>query len=242
MAEDRFSDSGKNDDVGEDELQSLSTETSPPKSSVPSVGLMQGNSTEQSPETSSFVGDVPIRGPSQYSTQMIPPNMHADQHLVDNGTLHTAGTMPLHDIVPSSQEGHRRASLFTPAAEYQNPSPSVGAAFYAQPWTAGSAAPPTGSMYSFPPQQQQQQPSPPQGHFGNHPAVSLAQGQYMGAAPYDGLPRGSFDQGTMFRPSSTTSQGQVATSQPFPGYITSDVRTVTGAGDRHDGLPRDPRH
>ncbi|ROT40354.1 hypothetical protein SODALDRAFT_94609 [Sodiomyces alkalinus F11] len=242
MAEDRFPETGisENDDGGiltkeDGDPPSVPSSASPSKASQHDVLLhrVHGSNTDHSQGGhmqggGSFVGEVAVREPSHYAAQMLPPTMHSEAHFVQGGNLqHPSGGLPMHDLVPSPQDGQRRTSIFGSPAEYSNAPPA--AAVYTPAWHQqhqqhpGTTAPDTTSMYSFP-------SHPPaaatQGHFGGHPNVPVAQGQYMGSQ-YDGLARGNFDQATLFRHPAGPSPAQVQGPQGYPAYLPPDGRSMS---------------
>ncbi|KAL2753619.1 hypothetical protein ACRALDRAFT_2110380 [Sodiomyces alcalophilus JCM 7366] len=183
----------------------------------------------------SFVGEVGVREASHYATQMLPHTMHSEQHFVPGNNLqHASGGMPMHDLVPSPQDGQRRASLYGSPAEYSNP--PAAAAVYTPGWHQQHAGTTTGpdatSIYSFPPHA----PTTTQGHFASHPNVPVSQGPYLGSQ-YDGLARGNFDQATMFRHTAGPNPSQVQGSQGFPAYLPPDGRSMSNWNNPGDAKP-----
>ncbi|EEY22617.1 conserved hypothetical protein [Verticillium alfalfae VaMs.102] len=238
MAEERFPGAGmsEHDDSApvkdECEPQSASS-TSPSKSTATHDTLMHGSSHDHSPagglQGSSYMDGLPPRGGAPYTQQLLQPSMHADQHFVDSERLHSSSGIPMHDIGPGPQDGHRRASLYTSPTEYANPQ---SAGIYNQSWQPGTTAPGPASIYPF-----SSTPTPPS-QFNNHAGVPLAQTPFI-AAQYDGLSRGNFEQGGMFPSGTTANQGHVQGSQGFPTYtLGHDGRSMSNAGVKSDTLPR----
>ncbi|KAH6694654.1 hypothetical protein VD0002_g7085 [Verticillium dahliae] len=238
MAEERFPGAGmsEHDDSApvkdECEPQSASS-TSPSKSTATHDTLMHGSSHDHSPagglQGSSYMDGLPPRGGAPYTQQLLQPSMHADQHFVDSERLHSSSGIPMHDIGPGPQDGHRRASIYTSPTEYANPQ---SAGIYNQSWQPGTTAPGPASIYPF-----SSTPTPPS-QFNNHAGVPLAQTPFI-AAQYDGLSRGNFEQGGMFPSGTTANQGHVQGSQGFPTYtIGHDGRSMSNAGVKSDTLPR----
>lgn len=248
MAEDRLPETGipETDDrilAKEDggAPQSVPSSASPPKTLQQDVllhGVQAPNADHNDNQGvpiqggGSFVGEVAVRETPHYAAQMLPHAMHSEQHFIQGGSLqHPSEAMSMHhDLVPSPQDGQRRASLYGSPAEYSN-APSA-AAVYTPTWHqqhAGTTAPDATSMYSFTPHP----PATTQGHFGGHPNVPVAQSQYLGPQ-YDGLARGNFDQAALFRHASGANPPQhVQGSQGFPAYLSPDGRSMSNwnAGD-----------
>lgn len=197
---------------------------------------MHASSSDHSPAgalpSGAYMNEMPLRG-QQYSTQMLPSNIHPDHHFVEGSNIHPPGGLLPQDLVPPPHDPHRRSSMYTSPNEYPTAAPT---GMYTQPWQGGSTAPNGASVYSF----TAQQPGPAPGHFGNH-SVPLAQNQYV-PSPYDGMPRGGFDQGSMFR-SVSTSQTPVQNSQGFSGYsLPTDTRGLPGSGGKPDSIGRGQMH
>ena len=197
-------------------------------------GLMHGSSGEHSPaaqghvQGGGFMNDMSVRGGApQFAAQMLPPNMHTEPHFVENPNLQPSTGLSLHDMVPGPQDGHRRSSLYASHADYSNP---TSAGMYNQTWSAGSAAPGTAPMYSFPPQQPPPAPGQYTGHSGN---VTLPPNQYMQAQYDTSLQRGNFDQGGMYRPATGASN-----SGGYHGYLAPDGRALGNAPTKPDPLSR----
>lgn len=239
MSEDKFPESypSDNEDNGfvkeEDEHPSITSSVSPSKTGAPH-DLLHTSSNDHSPTGTlhggAYMSEMPMRG-QQYSTQMLPTNIHPEHHFVESNNIHTPG-MPLQDLVPAPHDPHRRSSMYTSPTEYPNAAP---AGMYTQPWQGASTAPGGASVYSFTPQQ----PGPAQGHYTNT-SVPLAQNQYI-PSPYDSMSRGGFDQGGMFRPVSA-SQTPVQNSHGFPGYLPTDTRGLPGPGGKTEPLTRGQMH
>ncbi|KXH45987.1 hypothetical protein CNYM01_03953 [Colletotrichum nymphaeae SA-01] len=238
MSEDKFSENypSDNEDNGfvkeEDEHPSITSSVSPSKTGAPH-DLLHNSTSDHSPtgplHGGPYMSDMPMRGQQQYSTQMLSSNMHPEHHFVETNNIHQSG-MPLQDLVPTTHDPHRRASLYTSPTEY---STTNNAGIYSQPWQGSSAAPGGASVYSFTPQQ----PGTGQGHFAN-PSVPLNQNQYI-PTPYDNISRSGFDQ--VFRPVSA-SQTPVQNSQGFPNYLPTDTRGLPGSGGKAEALARGQMH
>lgn len=238
MSEDKFSENypSDNEDNGfvkeEDEHPSITSSVSPSKTGAPH-DLLHNSTSDHSPtgplHGGPYMSDMPMRGQQQYSTQMLSSNMHPEHHFVETNNIHQSG-MPLQDLVPTTHDPHRRASLYTSPTEY---STTNNAGIYSQPWQGSSAAPGGASVYSFTPQQ----PGTGQGHFAN-PSVPLNQNQYI-PTPYDNISRSGFDQ--VFRPVSA-SQTPVQNSQGFPNYLPTDTRGLSGSGGKAEALARGQMH
>ncbi|KAF6836946.1 hypothetical protein CMUS01_05212 [Colletotrichum musicola] len=242
MSEDKFPENypSDNEDNGfvkeEDEHHPSITSSASPSKAGPPHELLHASSSDHSPagalQSGAYMNEMPLRG-QQYSTQMLPSNIHSEHHFVEGNNIHPPGGMPLQDLVPASHDPHRRSSIYTSPTEYPN---AASAGMYAQTWQGGSTAPNGASVYSF---TQQQQPGSAPGHFGNA-SVPLAQNQYM-PSPYDGMSRTGFDQGSMFRPVGAT-QTPVQGSQPFSGYLPTDTRGLPNSGGKPDPLARGQIH
>ncbi|KAJ0317232.1 hypothetical protein COL5a_011209 [Colletotrichum fioriniae] len=238
MSEDKFSENypSDNEDNGfvkeEDEHPSITSSVSPSKTGAPH-DLLHNSTNDHSPtgplHGGPYMNDMPMRGQQQYSTQMLSSNIHPEHHFVETNNIHPPG-MPLQDLVPTTHDPHRRASLYTSPTEY---STTNNAGMYTQPWQGSSAAPGGASVYSFTPQQ----PGTGQGHFAN-PSVPLNQNQYI-PTPYDSISRSGFDQ--VFRPVSA-SQTPVQNSQGFPNYLPTDTRGLPGSGGKAEALARGQMH
>lgn len=229
MTEEKFPDSTQFDDDGaavkdETDHPSGTSSTSPPKTVITAHdGLMHGSGSEHSPSSqahlqgTSFINEMPVRGATHYPAQMLPPNMHTEQHFVENSGIQAPAALSMHDMVPGPQDSHRRPSLYTSPTDYSNPSSSN---LYNQAWSGGSAAPGTAPMYSFP----GQQASSSQGQFSGHSTtVPMSQNHQYMHAPYDTTlqQRGSFDQGSMYRSAPASSN-----SGAYSGYLTADGRPL----------------
>ncbi|KAI8199517.1 hypothetical protein KHU50_007626 [Colletotrichum sp. SAR 10_65] len=226
MSEDKFPESYPSDteDNGfvkeEDEHHpSMTSSTSPSKTGAPH-DLLHASSSDHSPAgtlpSGAYMNEMPLRG-QQYSTQMLPSNIHPDHHFVEGSNIHPPGGLLPQDLVPPPHDPHRRSSMYTSPNEYPTAAPT---GMYTQPWQGGSTAPNGASVYSF----TAQQPGPAPGHFGNH-GVPLAQNQYV-PSPYDGMPRGGFDQG-IYRP----------THEAYPAQAESQTLLVAGRcidGHQHE--------
>ncbi|KAF9874043.1 ydr124wp-like protein [Colletotrichum karsti] len=242
MSEDKFpeaypSDTEDNGFVKEedDHHASITSGTSPSKAGAPH-DLLHASSSDHSPAgalpSGAYMNEMPMRG-QQYSAQILPSSIHPDHHYVEGNNIHPPGGMLPQELVPSGHDPHRRPSIYTSPTEYPNAAPP---GMYTQPWQGGSTAPTGAPVYSF----TTQQPGPNQGHFSN-PSVPMAQNQYV-PTPYDGLPRGGFDQGGMFR-SVSASQTPVQGSQGFSGYsLPTDTRGLTGPGGKPDPIARGQIH
>ncbi|KAK1640536.1 hypothetical protein BDP81DRAFT_311889 [Colletotrichum phormii] len=238
MSEDKFSENypSDNEDNGfvkeEDEHPSITSSVSPSKTGAPHE-LLHNSTSDHSPtgplHGGAYMNEMPMRGQQQYSTQMLSSNIHPEHHFVETNNIHPPG-MPLQDLVPTTHDPHRRASLYTSPTEY---STTNNAGMYTQPWQGSSAAPGGASVYSFTPQQ----PGPGQGHFAN-PSVPLNQNQYI-PTPYDNISRSGFDQ--VFRPVSAH-QTPVQNSQGFPNYLPTDTRGLPGSGGKAEALARGQMH
>ncbi|KAI8313810.1 hypothetical protein K4K61_006648 [Colletotrichum sp. SAR11_59] len=123
MSEDKFPESYPSDteDNGfvkeEDEHHpSMTSSTSPSKTGAPH-DLLHTSSSDHSPAgtlpSGAYMNEMPLRG-QQYSTQMLPSNIHPDHHFVEGGNIHPPGGLlpqDLNQYVPSPYDGMPRAGF-----------------------------------------------------------------------------------------------------------------------------------
>lgn len=198
-----------------------------------------GSTVPGSLSSQPFLSELPVRGGTHLSTQMVHTDMNAEQQppFVEStgmGTVgstsihHGATNLPMSEILTSPHDGpdRRQSFVFSPPADF--PQAPGNTAMYSQHWQSSSAAPAPSPLYtSFPHQQ-----APPTPTYGAQPAMGLQQSQqqYM-PQPYDPMARTpSFDasHGHIFRPG--VNQGGVGQTQGYTGYIPSDTRGMAPSG------------
>lgn len=186
-----------------------------------------------------FLSELPVRGGTHLSTQMVHADMNADQQssFVENGNMGSVGGAPIHhgatnlpmsEILTSPHDtpDRRHSFVFSPPADFHQP--PANTTMYSQHWQSSSAAPAASPMYtSFAHQQ-----APPTPTYGTQPAIGLQQSQqqYM-PQPYDPMARTPpFDanHGHIFRPG--VNQGGVGHTQGYTGYLPSDTRGMAASG------------
>ncbi|KAI8285039.1 hypothetical protein K4K60_001466 [Colletotrichum sp. SAR11_57] len=121
MSEDKFPESYPSDteDNGfvkeEDEHHpSMTSSTSPSKTGAPH-DLLHASSSDHSPAgalpSGAYMNEMPLRG-QQYSTQMLPSNIHPDHHFVEGSNIHPPGGLLPQDLVPPPHDPHQSVRAF----------------------------------------------------------------------------------------------------------------------------------
>ena len=140
-----------------------------------------------------FLSELPVRGGTHLSTQMVHADMNPEQQssFVEGGNLGTVGGAPIHhgatnlpmsEILTSPHEppDRRQSFVFNPPADFHHA--PANTTMYPQHWQSSSAAPAASPMYtSFAHQQ-----APPTPTYGTQPAIGMQQSQqqYM-PQPYE---------------------------------------------------------
>lgn len=214
---------------------------------------MVAPSSEQSPagnlQGGPFLGDLPVRGPQYHhqSSMMQPDLSSGHPNFVEGGSMgnqsaiQQAAAMPLQENFPDPHATSRRPSLYASPSEYGSATTS---GLY--PGWQATNPPTTPSMYSsFDNQQQQTQQS---GSYVHQQPVPLTQTpQYVEAASFDNLQRGSYDTGpaSIYRTASVP-QGSVHShpTQGFPNYLPQqhDPRSLSGPSLKIESLGRGQLH
>ena len=195
-----------------------------------------------------FLSELPVRGGSHLSTQMVHADINTEQQssFVEGGNMGTVGntaihhgapTLPMSEILASPHDApdRRQSLVFSPPTDFQAPANTT---MYSQHWQSSSAAPSNSPMYtSF--AHQQGAPAPT---YGTQPAIGLQQNQqqYM-PQPYDPMTRTpSFgtNQGQIFRPG--VNQQGVGHTQGYSGYLPPDTRGMPtpGINAKVETIPR----
>ncbi|KAK3375088.1 hypothetical protein B0H63DRAFT_266590 [Podospora didyma] len=170
---------------------------------------------------SSFISEIPVRGP-QYPSTMMPSELAPEQHTyVESGNmtvggqapLHASSTMQMQDILTGPHDSSRRPSLYSGQSDFSGPS---GSGLYSTPWQQqqqhqqGTTAPGNASLYSsFP---HQSAPQPPGTYVTQQSASATNQGQQY---PFDGIPITP----TMYRNGSVGQGPVVHGQQSYPTYL-----------------------
>jgi hypothetical protein len=196
-----------------------------------------------------FLSELPVRGGTHISTQMVHADLNAVQQppFVEGAGMagvggtslqHGTASLTASEIIASPHDtpDRRHSLVFSPPADFPT---SANTSLYSQHWpsssSAGPAAPP---MYtSFAHQQAVATHS-----YGTQPALGLqpSQPQYL-SQPYEPMPRTpTFDtsHGHIFR--AGVNQGGVGHAAGYSGYLSSDARGMAapGIGAKGDGISR----
>lgn len=226
MADDKVPDGWQEEDEGTEAPQEEEQhETTPissdgkPEHNLPAITSSDINPTGHMSGTSSFMGELPVRGNAYTQPAMMQSDMStASSGFVENNglgvnhppALPAAHGMPMSDSFSDPHGSTRRQSIYTSPTEYGNSSQSH---MYS---TWNQSNPPTSSpMYSF---HNQQQATHSTGSFVDQPHVPLTQTpQYLEAPPFDNMHNHT---SSLFRPTSVP-QGPVNphTTHSFPNYV-----------------------
>jgi len=245
MADEKLPDNYQSDDemdVARDDDPALVSarppRISPPKSTG-SHGIMSAASSDHSPATvqgTTFMGDIPVRGPQYPTTTILPPDLTPSQHsYVESGSMSVStqpslpshGAMHMQDMIPSPHDSSRRGPMFSSAPEFSTAS---GPGLYSAAWQQGTTAPANSALYAFNPQPQ---PPPSQSPTTYVPqqGVTLNQGpQYLRSQ--FGLPQ----------PTDVYQGGPSSHSPGYSGFLPPDGRTLAGTSHKMDSLHRGPLH
>ncbi|KAK5652525.1 hypothetical protein OQA88_10431 [Cercophora sp. LCS_1] len=219
-----------------------SSRVSPPKAG--SHSIMSTASTSHSPATNlqgpSFIGEIPVRGPPQFS-QSIMPEMSSNQHSYVESTnitvggpppLQSHGSIHMQDMLPSPHESNRRPSLFnSPGTEFAStPNPGL----YPGAWQQSTTAPANTTMYAFSTQQQQTQTP---NSFLPQSSVPLSSPSYLGSSQFGSLPHP-----TNLYQSNGVGQNTASHSQGYQNYHGHDGRSMPSGGLKMEPLNRGPLH
>lgn len=191
-----------------------------PEHTLPTIAGTDQNPTGNMPGSSSFIGELPVRG-HPYTSSMMQSDLNAGPpSFVEGGSLNVSNqpsmsqtpVMPLPETYSDSHASNRRPSIYTSPTEYGS---SSGSNMY-QTWNQSN--PPTASpVYSF---NHQQQPTHPTGAYVEQQPVPLTQTpQYLEAPTFDNMHNAP---SSLFRPTSVP-QGPVNphTTHSFPNYLSS---------------------
>ncbi|KAH8782826.1 hypothetical protein F5883DRAFT_405012, partial [Diaporthe sp. PMI_573] len=259
MAEDKVPDNYQSDDDEDDvpkDDDDSEQNSAPPNDPTPKTtdhGLLVAPSSEQSPagnlQGGPFLGDLPVRGPQYHhqSSMMQPdlssghPNFAEGGSMGNQSAIQQAAAMPLPENFPDPHAPSRRPSLYASPSEYGSATTS---GLYPS-WQATNP-PTTPSMYSsFDNQQQQAHQS---GSYVHQQPVPLTQTpQYVEAASFDNMQRGSYDPGpTSIYRTASVPQGSVHShsTQSFPNYLPQqhDPRSMSGPSLKIESLGRGQLH
>ncbi|PKS10339.1 hypothetical protein jhhlp_002090 [Lomentospora prolificans] len=225
----------------------------PSKAAVSSHPMMStsgasGTNTTNSITAPQFLSELPVRGGSHLSAQLVQSDMGSEQQAsyVEGATIsgvtnpsihHSAASLPMSEILASPHDttDRRHSLVFNSSTDF---SAQGNTAIYPQQWQPASTAPATSPMYSS---FQHQQTPTAQPNYSAQTNLGLQQGQQPYLPPqYDGLPRTpSFDphQGHLFR-SNPVAPPNVGHSQGYPNYLSSDNRGLPGSNIKVESLSR----